>query len=116
MRPEALFQECIDHYEPVSGANPMRRRAPQVAVHEVVGKLSFVVIPGNVALQSASDVPRSKAGGLIPPPPTVTPWRPNLDRLAALLDMARGFTLYTRADKIIDLARMNSGANAQIRR
>ena len=45
-----------------------------------------MVIPGDVALQPASDAPPPKAGGLIPLLPVVTPSRPDLDRLAALLN------------------------------
>jgi pyruvate dehydrogenase (quinone) len=44
------------------------------------------VIPGDVALQAASDAPPAKADGLLPRPPVVTPSRGDLDRLAALLN------------------------------
>ena len=43
-------------------------RVLEVAVHEAVGKrgVSVVVIPGDVALQPASDAPSPKAEGLLP--------------------------------------------------
>jgi pyruvate dehydrogenase (quinone) len=63
-------------------------RVLEVAIREAVGKrgVSVVVIPGDVALQPASEAPPPKARGLIPLPPVVTPSRPDLDRLAELLN------------------------------
>src|ERR1700737_4270534 len=65
--PQALFQECSHYCELVSGANQMPR-ALEVAIRQAVGKrgVSVVVIPGDVALQSASEAPPPKAEGLLP--------------------------------------------------
>jgi pyruvate dehydrogenase (quinone) len=85
--PQALFQECSHYCELVSGADQMPR-ALEVAIREAVGKrgVSVIVIPGDVALQPASDAPPPKPEGLLPHRPVVTPSRPDLDRLAALLN------------------------------
>jgi hypothetical protein len=71
----------------VSGANQMPR-ALEVAIREAVGKrgVSVLVLPGDVALQPASDAPPAKVEGLLPPAPVVTPSRRDLERLAALLN------------------------------
>jgi pyruvate dehydrogenase (quinone) len=85
--PQSLFQECSHYCELVSGANQMPR-VLEVAIREAVGKrgVSVVVIPGDVALQPASDAPPPKVEGLLPKPPVVTPAPDDLDRLAALLN------------------------------
>jgi pyruvate dehydrogenase (quinone) len=85
--PQVLFQECSHYCELVSGANQMPRTL-EVAIRKAVGErgVSVVVIPGDVALQPASAAPLPKAGGLIPLPPVVTPSRPDLDRLVAVLN------------------------------
>jgi pyruvate dehydrogenase (quinone) len=63
-------------------------RVLEIAIREAVGKrgVSVVVIPGDVALQPASDAPAPKAGGLLPAQPVVVPEKRDLDRLAALLN------------------------------
>ena len=60
--PETLFRECSHYCELVSGANQMPRTL-EIAIREAVGKrgVSVVVIPGDVALQPASDAPRAEA-------------------------------------------------------
>ena len=85
--PQSLFQECSHYCELVSVANQIPR-ALEIAIREAVAKrgVSVLVIPGDVALQPASDAPPPKAGGLIPRPPVVRPSQPDLDRLAALLN------------------------------
>src|SRR5262249_26295553 len=85
--PQALFQECSHSCELVSGANQMPR-ALEVAIREALGNrgVSVVVIPGDVALQQASDAPPPKLAGLLPPRPLVIPSTVELDRLAALLN------------------------------
>jgi pyruvate dehydrogenase (quinone) len=84
--PQTLFQECSHYCELVSAAHQMPRML-EVAIREAVGNrgVSVLVIPGDVALQPASDTP-VKTDGLLPHPPVVTPPRPDLDRLAALLN------------------------------
>jgi pyruvate dehydrogenase (quinone) len=85
--PETLFQECSHYCELISGANQMPRTL-EVAIREAVGKrgVSVVVIPGDVALQPASNAPVPKLAGLLPPRAVVTPAPADLDRLAALLN------------------------------
>ncbi len=85
--PQTLFQECSHYCELVSGANQMPR-ALEVAIREAVGKrgVSVLVMPGDIALQPASDAPPAKAAGLLPSAPVVTPGKDDLERLAALLN------------------------------
>jgi len=85
--PQDLFRECSHYCELVAGANQMPR-VLEVAIREAVGRcgVSVVVIPGDVALQSAVDAPPPKAAGLLPPRPVVVPDKSDLDRLAALLN------------------------------
>jgi len=85
--PQTLFKECSHYCELISGPNQMPR-ALEVAIREAVGKrgVSVLVIPGDVALQPASDAPPVKVAGLHPAPPVVTPPKGDLDRLAALLN------------------------------
>src|SRR6266436_787205 len=61
--PESLFKECSDYCELISGANQMPR-VVEIAIRQAVGNrgVSVVVIPGDVALQSASDAPPPKVG------------------------------------------------------
>jgi pyruvate dehydrogenase (quinone) len=85
--PQNLFAECSHYCELISGVNQMPR-VLEIAVREAVGKrgVSVVVIPGDVALQPASDAPAPKADGLLPAQPVVVPEKRELDRLAALLN------------------------------
>jgi len=92
--PESLFRECSHYCELVSGANQMPR-VLEIAIREAVGKrgVSVIVIPGDVALQPASDAPATKVAGLLPPAPVVVPARTDLDRLAAMLNGDNRVTL-----------------------
>jgi pyruvate dehydrogenase (quinone) len=65
--PQTLFPECSHHCELVSGANQMSR-ALAVAIREAVGKrgVSVLVMPGDIALQPASDAPPAKTAGFVP--------------------------------------------------
>jgi len=85
--PQMLFNECSHYCELVSGANQMPR-ALEVAIREAVGKrgVSVLVMPGDVALQPASDASPVKVAGLLPSTPVVTPRKQDLERLAALLN------------------------------
>jgi pyruvate dehydrogenase (quinone) len=85
--PQTLFKECSHYCELIAGANQMPH-ALEVAIREAVGKrgVSVVVIPGDVALQPASDASPVKPAGLLPAAPVVTPANKDLDRLAALLN------------------------------
>src|SRR5919108_5338274 len=92
--PQTLFKECSHYCELISGANQMPH-ALEVAIREAVGKrgVSVLVMPGDVALQDASNAPPVKVGGLLPAAPVVTPARQDLDRLAALLNGTRRVTM-----------------------
>jgi pyruvate dehydrogenase (quinone) len=61
-------------------------RVLEVAIREAVGRrgVSVVVIPGDVALQPATDAPLPTLAGLLPTRPLVIPESGDLDRLAAL--------------------------------
>src|SRR6266446_1397154 len=85
--PQELFRECSHYCELVAGANQMPR-ALEIAIREAVGKrgVSVVVIPGDVALETAADAPAPKVQGLLPSTPVVAPTRPDLDQLADLLN------------------------------
>src|ERR1700724_2877834 len=92
--PQTLFQECSHYCELISGANQMPR-ALEVAIREAIGKrgVSVVVIPGDVALQPASDAPPPKVAGLLPGQAVAIPARVDVDRLAALLNSDRRVTM-----------------------
>jgi pyruvate dehydrogenase (quinone) len=85
--PEILFKECSHYCELVSGANQMPRTL-EVAIREAVGKrgVSVVVIPGDVALRPAADVPLPKLAGFLPPRPVTVPGASDLDGLAVMLN------------------------------
>src|ERR1700676_1986943 len=80
--PETLFQECSHYCELISGANQMPRTL-EVAIRQALGRrgVSVVVIPGDVALQPASNAPAPKVSGPLPPRAVVTPARPDLEQL-----------------------------------
>jgi pyruvate dehydrogenase (quinone) len=85
--PQTLFKECSHYCELVSGSNQMPR-VLEIAIREAVGKrgVSVVVMPGDVALESAAESPPPNVAGLLPPAPIVTPGYDDLDRLAELLN------------------------------
>src|SRR5258708_3742125 len=85
--PENLFKECSHYCELISGANQMPR-VLEIAIRQAVGNrgVSVVVIPGDVALQSAIDAPIPKVAGLLPSRAIAMPTRVDVDRLAALLN------------------------------
>src|ERR1700676_2174020 len=85
--PENLFKECSHYCELISGANQMPR-VLEIAIRQAVGNrgVSVVVIPGDVALQPASDAPAPKAAGLMLSGAVATPTHADVDRLAALLN------------------------------
>src|SRR5215468_11066474 len=65
--PQNLLRECSHYCELISGANQMPR-VLEVAIREAVGRrgVSVVVIPGDVALEPATETPPPKAAGLLP--------------------------------------------------
>lgn len=92
--PQSLFRECSHYCELVSGANQIPRTL-EVAIREAVGKrgVSVVVIPGDVALQSAVDSPIASREALLPRHPVMSPAPADLERLAALLNEGGRVTL-----------------------
>ncbi|MFK4724663.1 pyruvate dehydrogenase (quinone) [Bradyrhizobium niftali] len=92
--PQTLFQECSHHCELVSGANQMPR-AVEIAIREAVGRrgVSVIVMPGDVALQPATNGPTPKISGLLPAIPVVTPAQEDIEKLAALLNGDRRVTI-----------------------
>ncbi|MBO0757784.1 MAG: ubiquinone-dependent pyruvate dehydrogenase [Bradyrhizobiaceae bacterium] len=92
--PQNLFKECSHYCEFVSTANQMPRTL-EVAIREAVGKrgVSVVVIPGDVALQKASDAPPPKLAGLLPPQAVMAPAEADLEQLAAMLNGQSSITI-----------------------
>lgn len=85
--PETLFKEC-SHYCGLVAKPEQMPRTLEIAIREAVGRrgVSVVVIPGDVALQTAADALPAKIGGLLPPRPVVVPAAADIERLAALLN------------------------------
>jgi pyruvate dehydrogenase (quinone) len=85
--PQTLFKECSHYCELVSQAQQLPRIL-EIAIREAVGKrgVAVVVLPGDVALEPASDAPPAKIAGLLPPRPVVAPADVELKSLAALLN------------------------------
>jgi pyruvate dehydrogenase (quinone) len=96
--PQSLFKECSHYCELISSANQMPRTL-EVAIREAVGKrgVSVVTIPGDVALLPASDAPVARGTSLLPIPPSVTPTRGELSKLAALLNSGSRITVFCGA-------------------
>jgi pyruvate dehydrogenase (quinone) len=92
--PQALFKECSHYCELVSGANQMPRTL-DVAIREALGKrgVSVVVMPGDVGLQAALDVPPARGDTLRATVPVVRPAADDLERLARLLNDSGRITL-----------------------
>jgi pyruvate dehydrogenase (quinone) len=114
--PEELFRECSHYCELISGAGQMPRML-EVAIHQATAKrgVSVLVMPGDVAVQPASDAAPAKAEGLVASPPTVIPPERDLERLAALLNTDGRVTLLCGSgcagahDQIVALAeRLNA--------
>src|SRR5712664_1755450 len=68
--PQELFRECSHYCELVSDTAQLPR-ALEIAIREAVGKrgVSVLVMPGDVALQPASDASPVKVAGLLPSTP-----------------------------------------------
>ncbi|MGZ4991841.1 MAG: ubiquinone-dependent pyruvate dehydrogenase [Methylobacter sp.] len=92
--PQELFRACSHYSELVMGAAQMPRTL-EIAIREALGKrgVSVVVLPGDVALQRASDAPPPRVEGLLAALPVVTPARKDLHRLAALLNSEGRITI-----------------------
>jgi Thiamine pyrophosphate enzyme, central domain len=76
-------------------AQLVARRVRGIAIHQATAKrgVSVLVMPGDVAVQPASDAAPAKAEGLVASPPTVIPPERDLERLAALLNADGRVTL-----------------------
>lgn len=114
--PEHLFKECSHYCELVSGANQMPRTL-EVAMREALGRrgVSVIVLPGDVALQSASDAPPPKMAGLRPSQPLTLPAASDIDRLGAMLNEGKRVTVLCGSgcagahDELLELGeRLNS--------
>jgi pyruvate dehydrogenase (quinone) len=92
--PENLFKECSHYCELVSPPQQMPR-VLEIAIRAAVSKrgVSAVVIPGDVALQAATDAPAPRSETLHSSPPIVTPAQSEIERLAALINGGRRITL-----------------------
>ena len=92
--PENLFRECSHYCELISSPAQMPRTL-EVAIREAVGKrgVSVIVLPGDVALQPAADVPIPTKVSLLPTSPIVVPKPADLTTIADLLNSARRITL-----------------------
>lgn len=92
--PQDLFRACSHYSELVMGAAQMPRTL-EIAIRESLGKrgVSVVVLPGDVALQRASDAPPPRLEGLLAELPVITPAQKDLHRLAALLNSAGRITI-----------------------
>ncbi|WP_428678137.1 ubiquinone-dependent pyruvate dehydrogenase [Reyranella sp.] len=93
--PQTLFQECSVYCELVSDP----RQMPFVlenAIRAAIGQrgVAVIVVPGDVALQSAPERAISQRQGLVPPVPVVAPADRELDALADLLNGAQRVTLF----------------------
>jgi pyruvate dehydrogenase (quinone) len=84
--PEVLFKECSHYCELISAADQMPRKL-EIAIREAVANrgVSVVVLPGDVALLPAFEVPLPELSSLLPRP-IVTPASDALDQLAGLLN------------------------------
>jgi pyruvate dehydrogenase (quinone) len=92
--PENLFRECSHYCELISSPAQMPRTL-EVAIREAVGKrgVSVIVLPGDVALQPAADVPIPTKVSLVLTSPIVVPKPADLTTIADLLNSARRITL-----------------------
>src|SRR5271169_6795956 len=107
--PESLFKDC-SHYVELVSSPAMVVQVLNRAIRVAVAKrgVAVVVIPGDIALQTAS--PRVSSW-LVPNRPVVRPADSDIDQLAALLDTSERVTLFCGAgcagahDEVMQLAR-----------
>jgi pyruvate dehydrogenase (quinone) len=92
--PEQLFGECSSYCEMASSPEQMPRLL-EMCIRRAVAErcVCVLVIPGDVALRPASDVPVPAASSLLLPPPTITPQAAALAQLAELLNASKRVTL-----------------------
>lgn len=110
--PEQLFLECSSYCEMVSNPAQMPR-VLEIAIRRAVAErcVCVLVIPGDVALRPASDVPTPIASSVLLPAPTVTPSVEVTGKLAELLNSSKRVTLLCGAgcegahDELMQVAR-----------
>ena len=92
--PEQLFLECSSYCEMASSPEQMPRLL-EMCIRRAVAErcVCVLVIPGDVALRPASDVPVPTASSLLLPPPTITPQAAAVAQLAELLNASERVTL-----------------------
>ncbi|AMN40204.1 ubiquinone-dependent pyruvate dehydrogenase [Rhodoplanes sp. Z2-YC6860] len=92
--PEQLFKECSSYCELVSTPSQMPR-VLEIAVRRAISErcVCVIVIPGDVALREAPEVPGAPVGSLIPAQPVIRPADAAVDQLAAMLNSGRRVTL-----------------------
>ncbi len=92
--PEQLFQECSSYCEMVSSPAQMPR-VLEIAIRRAVAEscVCVVVIPGDVALQPASDTPAPLASALLLRTPVVSPSPQAVAELADMLNASGRVTL-----------------------
>jgi pyruvate dehydrogenase (quinone) len=92
--PENLFKECSHYCELISSARQMPRSL-EVAIRAAVGQrgVSVLVLPGDVALESAIAAPIATKASLLPSEPIVVPKTSELRALAELLNGSSRITL-----------------------
>ena len=96
--PQNLFRECSHYCELVSTPSQMPA-VLEIAIREAVGKrgVSVVVIPGDIALQSAEASAEPASRDFAGRRPLIVPTDDDVSALAALLNDARKVTLFCGA-------------------
>jgi pyruvate dehydrogenase (quinone) len=96
--PQELFRECSHYCELVSLPAQMPG-VLEIAIREALGKsgVSVVVIPGDIALAKAVAPASKRRPDLSHRLPVVVPDKPDLEALAAFLNLARNVTLFCGA-------------------
>ncbi|MBA0049940.1 pyruvate dehydrogenase [Streptomyces sp. AJS327] len=91
--PDQLFRECSHYCELVSNKRQMPR-VLQTAIQHAVGRqgVSVVVLPGDIAAESATESPEEHA--IVTVRPTVRPGDAEIDALARMIDEAERVTLF----------------------
>jgi pyruvate dehydrogenase (quinone) len=93
-KPDDLFRSCSDYCELVSQPEQLPG-VLETAIRSAIGNrsVSVVVIPGDIALRTF-EAPISLSTGIQLVQPVITPARPILQALAALLNKGRRVTLF----------------------
>ncbi|MEA3079845.1 MAG: hypothetical protein QOF05_1253, partial [Sphingomonadales bacterium] len=96
--PQNLFRECSHYCELVSSPSQMPG-VLEIAIREAVGRrgVSVVVIPGDIALQTAHAAAEPTSGEFAARQPLIVPAEHDLRALAELLNDARKVTLFCGA-------------------